>query len=111
MLEDGAIALPEINSFVMRANHDTHALRLSVETRVFKKTPHEICCVVRPHIQPNQTICRMTQRGIEEIPIQGKERHAALPMQQWNDVGVFHAESGDVLPDEPEGNVPLLQQR
>ena len=80
VLECGAIFPPEINAIVMHASHDTHAFGGAVETRMFKKVPREIGGVIRPHVQPDQTVGRMTQCGVEEITVQSKERHTAMPV-------------------------------
>ncbi len=92
----------------MRTSHDAHALRLSIETRMFKKTSDEMRSIIRPHIQPHQTIGRVTQRAIKKIPIQGEKCHTSMLVQQRNDVGVFHPAPREVLPDAPERNVPLF---
>ncbi len=92
----------------MRASHNAHTVRLSIETRMFKKTPDEVRRINRPHIQPHQTIGWVTQRGVKKIPVQGEECHTAMLVQQRNDVSVFHAEPRNVMPDAPERNVPLL---
>ena len=108
MLERGMLALPEINPLVMHTSHDAHALRLGFETCMFKKASHEMRCIIRPHIQPRQTIGRVTQGGIKKIPVQGEKCHAAMLVQQRNNVRVFHPKPGNVSSDEPERNAPLL---
>lgn len=66
--------------------------------------------IVRPHIQPHQTIVRVAKPNVKKIPIQGEKCHASVLVQQRNDFRVFHAKHGDIPPDEPEGNTPTYQQ-
>ncbi len=68
-LERALVPLPEINALRMHARHDAHAPGGGVEVWMFQKTPREMRRVIRPHVQPRQTISRMTPCRFEKIPI------------------------------------------
>ncbi len=77
----GLVLSPELNTVVMNARHDTHAFGLTVEGRLLEKAPHEMRSIIGPHIQPDQTVARMTKFPGKEIPVHRKERRSAPPVQ------------------------------
>ena len=66
-LDRGALSLPEVDAVVMHPHDESRSFGVRVESRVSKKAPHKIGGIVRSHVQKNQTVIRMTERGVEEI--------------------------------------------
>jgi hypothetical protein len=93
----------------MDTSDRTHSLGLAAELRMAQKTSDKPRCVIRPRVQPNQTVGRMHQRAVEESLVQGEKRGATMTVQEWDNVRVLHPESGELSTDLTEGDVPLLQ--
>jgi hypothetical protein len=110
-LKCGVLPLPEVESVVMHTRHDAHSFGFVIEAGVPQKTPHVKSGIIRAHIQPHQSIAAVTKQGIEEILVLREKRHSLLPVQQWNDLGVFDAGVGKFTPDLPEGDAPASQQQ
>ena len=112
-LARGALSLPEVDAVVMHPRDESYSFGVRVESRVSKKapyTPYKMGGIVRSHIQKNQTVGRMTGRGVEEILVLREKSHPALPLQQGNDLRVLHARKSALAANLPEGDMPRLQQ-
>src|SRR5262245_37389316 len=89
VLDHDRVPLPTMNASVVGARHKPHALGLSVEAGMSEESPHEMRRIIRPDIQPNDTIRRVAKCGVEKVPVLSKECHATKAMQQWNNIGVL----------------------
>lgn len=109
--EFGLIALPEVETVMMRVNHMPKPIRLTRKTRLIEKTSNRTRDVIRAHIEPNKAVARMAENRAEKILIKCEKRHAPLSVQQRDDFGIFDAAPGYVASDVAKWNVPLLQTR
>jgi len=102
--------LPVVDSIVVRSDHEAHALGNGVEPLVFQKASQIPGCIVRPHVQPDKTVGRMAQCRVREVLVLGEKRDTANPMERWNNVRVLRSEPGNIGPDSPYGDPPMLEQ-
>jgi len=98
-LHASAVNLPELESVMMSTNDQTHPIGLGAEPRVFKKPSHVERSVVRPDVQPDEAVRRMTKRPVAEAPVLREKRYPPKLVQQRNDVRVFDSQAGHLAPN------------
>ena len=52
----------------------------------------------------------MAQSRVKEVFVLGKKRDTANPMERWNNVRVLRSEPGNIGPDLPRTDPPMLEQ-
>jgi len=65
----------------MNSNHNSQAFGLGFETRMAQKASNESGSIICSHVQQNQTIRRMYEVALEEVPILREESYSPMPMQ------------------------------
>jgi hypothetical protein len=111
MLEFGKIPLPILDPGGTDANARSHALGLTVKTRMLQKPPEVHGSIVCRHIQPDEAISGMTQPGFKEAPILCKQSDASDFVQNRDDIRVFGAQARDFSANPSKWNPPFHQER
>lgn len=88
------VSLPEMNAFVMHSSHHPHALSQRLEPGVRQKAAQTVGGIIRPHIQPSQTIAGVTQARFEQIPVDRVQALARAALRRTEDrAGALHSSS------------------
>jgi hypothetical protein len=74
-LGGGAALLPELDAVVMNVHDQAHAFCKAAEARVSEEPPYVERSVVRPNVQPDEAVRRVTKRPAAEPAVLGEERH------------------------------------
>jgi hypothetical protein len=99
------VALPEMDSVVVRSRDQAHAAGDRAKSRMPQEASHVVSNIIGPDIQPKEAVGRMTELTPKKVFVQGEKSDSALPVQQ-GDVIIFDTELAPLPANFPERNPP-----